>query len=108
MLDAPDDLQLFSRQKAKPTCSSTLKASRMRSVSKASKDSAQSPPCSMNASPAAHCASRACRLRASPANTRGGMRAMSATAPSSCVCTCRICRLMCNWAHVALMGITNL
>jgi len=53
-------------------CSSTRNVSRMLLAEKSTKLSAQSPPCSRKASPAATLASAALSLRASPAKTSGG------------------------------------
>src|SRR4051794_7338566 len=61
----------------------TFSLSRMASAEKASKDSAQSPAWSRNASPLATLASSAVRLRASPANTSGGRAPSVLTVASS-------------------------
>ena len=66
--------------------------SRMVTAEKSPNDSAQSPAWSRNPRPAATSASVACRLRASPANTSGGIppsrsrtsRARSASGHSGC------------------------
>src|ERR1700753_1387576 len=64
-------------------CSRTRKKSRILLAPCSAKLSAQSPPCSRNASPAAPRASAFFRLRASPANTSGGKLASWASTSAS-------------------------
>ena len=64
-------------------CRIRRKVSRMLSAENSLKLSAQSPPCSRKALPAATSPSRPFRRRASPANTRGGMRRSSASTLAS-------------------------
>src|SRR5437764_9679056 len=64
-------------------CRNTRKKSRIEFALWSSKLSAQSPPCNRKASPAATRASDFFRLRASPANTRGGNDASLACTAAS-------------------------
>jgi len=64
-------------------CNSTRNVSRMLSGWNSAKLSAQSPPCSKNASPPATRPNWRFKLRASPANTKGGMRRSRASTLSS-------------------------
>jgi hypothetical protein len=64
-------------------CSMTLNVSRIVSAENSAKLSAQSPPCSRNASPRLAAASSAFRRRASPAKTSGGYFDSCASTPPS-------------------------
>src|SRR4051812_28380223 len=68
-------------------CRMTLSLSRMLSAEKSANDSAQSPACRRKPLPSATRASVERSVRASPANTSGGIARNSASAPSSSAAT---------------------